>query len=741
MMGRKISLSLFAAFLACTTVFSQELPEIRTGHPRMFFNADTWPEVNKRAHGRAREALDKLLADVDKMTDNPVAENTGAPDMQYGRQADGSIISNGHSPIVEVKEFGKEAAKCALAWRFTGDDEYLQKAKKMLGVSIAAYTEATANRRPVNWYSTGRILALCAYDWIYEALSPEERRGYIVPLLEHVRLVQGSAGLKIPRQPDGNKSTGFYGMASLLWYAGLAAYGDGFDDELAETFLKDGYQKEIEMLEYRNESAGDDGGHSTPALNYAGGAYPFAHFNFFHTYLSATGKNIAEDYPGLGLFPNWVWWLWIHDDEKGYVRHHGLGDIYHDTNVHGYLLWGHMAQYIHFFKNSNPEAARLASVLMTYFKKQQFDDTFPVYPFLIETSRPASEKDVMKVERASLKARYFESFGQLFMRSGWGPEATYCSFTGGTPGGMQHKQFDEGSFTIYKYDHLALDTGERGKQNDLNLRYYYGQSVAHNVFLVHKPGEKLPFYWGPKSDRPEDEFNYGGMTGVSSDMVGFETGKDFTYAAVDLAKAYGDKVTEATRQFVFVYPNYFIVYDRVTSSDPSYNKEWLLHMKNKPVVKGNLTRFDSHGGRLFCETFLPQDARIEKVGGPGHEFQVGERNFEINPKVMKKYQQTADRIGRGPYTGAWRIELKAPENQAEVRFLNVLTAASSAAAHQVGAKYSSDAQYDCITLTVKGKKMTFRFNRTGEIGGTVTIGKQTRALVDKVQPQAGIIYE
>ena len=41
------------------------------------------------------------------------------------------------------------------------------------------------------------------------------------------------------------------------------------------------------------------------------GAYPWAHFNFFHTWLSATGENLAASYPGLALFPNWIYWTWI----------------------------------------------------------------------------------------------------------------------------------------------------------------------------------------------------------------------------------------------------------------------------------------------------------------------------------------------------------------------------------------------------------------------------------------------
>ena len=83
--------------------------------------------------------------------------------------------------------------------------------------------------------------------------------------------------------------------------------------------------------------------------------------------------------------------------------------------------------------------------------------------------------------------------------------------------------------------------------------------------------------------------------------------------------------------------------------------------------------------------------------------------------------------------------MKAPENESEVRFLNVLTATSTETPRPVSAKYSSEGEHDCVTLSLTGKKLTFRFNKTGDIGGTVSVGKRTRPLTQDVQPQAGVI--
>ena len=149
--------------------------------------------------------------------------------------------------------------------------------------SAAAHRVAYANRRAVHWYSERRILALCAYDWIFEGLTPDQRREIIVPLVEHVEEIQpGSGKPAVTRRNTGGTKTGFYGVASLLWYAGIAAHGDGFCDGLARSHLEKGYALNREMLDFRAESAGDDGALVSGVPAYSMGAYPWAHFNFWH---------------------------------------------------------------------------------------------------------------------------------------------------------------------------------------------------------------------------------------------------------------------------------------------------------------------------------------------------------------------------------------------------------------------------------------------------------------------------
>lgn len=683
----------------------------------MFFNKDSWPEVNARAKGVAGWYLSSLLEKADAAPSRPF------PQKGF------------------VEGYGTQAAECALAWRFTGRPDYLDKAKALLKASALCYEASIKLRKNVDWYSYSRINALCAYDWIFDELSPEERKDVIVPILEHVRMIQPEEGLKIPRANPGSKHTGFYGTKSLLWYAGLAAYGDGICDSLARAQLEEGYHLNREVCAYRNETSGDDGALMTGTISYAFGDYPFAHFNFFYTMRSAAGLEIAGDYPNLALFPQWVWWTWIRDAEtpEG-IRHSGTGDISHVSNLFSPShFYEHCTNYIMFYADVDTAATSFTSALRNLSPIKTFNSPFPIYPFLMDENCKVEAIPEEKLESCKLKCRYFETAGQFLMRSAWQSDATYCSFTAGSSF-HEHKHYDENNFTIYKYDHLALDTGDRGNSSDYNLRYYFAQSVAHNVILIHKPGEKTPRHWGPISKDPVLNENCGGMVNkIPATVLAYETGDAFTYIASDATECYGDKCSEAVRQFVYVYPDYFIVYDRVCSTSPSYGKDWLLHFQNKPRVKKNLIRADSGDGRLYCEVLLPENKTINLIGGTGQEFLVNGKNCPIDPSVADSFTRQAANNGRGPYTGAWRIELSPAREAASVRFLNVLTATNSRNGTPVKAKYLKEEDKDGVSLHLNGKDMIFWFNRRGPIGGEVTINGVTRPLSRKVQAQSGIL--
>ncbi len=708
------------------------IAKIRKDHPRLFFNKGMWPQVRDRAIQKEKEWYVNLRRRVDRYPADAMPQGRGRSPA-YREKADGGY------ELVELprpREWGREAMETAFVYLLTRNKSYLETAKKMLQISVAAYDECYEKGMCVNWYSTSRVCALAAYDWLYNDLTPDERRAILSPFLKHIEAVQPGPGRRrIYRLNGSDNTSGFYGVRNLVWFAGLAAYSDGIDDATALRFLQLGYKYNKGLFNYRRQCGGDDGGLATAAVNYAVGAYPWSQFNFLHTWKSATNEDTAADWPHLALFPNWVMWNWL---PGPYPRGFGTGDCYHYTNalpIHH--LHTHMSQIMHFYAKSHPQCAGLAAhireILPSNVKKHT--RTWPVYPFLATELEKAPPP--RKAQDTQLYARHFEALGQVFMRSGNGPDDTYCLFTSGSRV-PSHKQYDENNFVIYKKGYLALDSGTRGNETGYQLRHYYSQTVAHNCILIHMPGEPFPGYWGPACNDKEGRISCGGMYQTTGGRcVAFETNPHYTYVAGDATPCYRPEKCElALRQFVFVAPNHFVICDRVVSAKPEYRKDWLLHTQNEPKIEGKTFVSDEDEGRLFCRTLYPKDAVLKKIGGPGREFYACERNWELAPEVEKRWKGKA-------LLGNWRIEVSPADAGTDDVFLHLIQVGEKSLSDMAPAELISEDNGVGVRFRLKHKLVAVTFATEGPPAGHIRIASGGEVLLQKnlattVTPQAGL---
>ena len=226
------------------------LSRVSSEHPRMFFNKCTWPQVKAYTlkHEAAYYADLKRWAASMPLQPNPEECEKGA-NPKYG-------------PCAQIN---------ALIWRMEGDRKALEKSRNYLLAGVRFYVRSSLARRTVNWYSASRICALTAYDWVYDQLTPEERREVAQGFFTHYRDCLG--GQRFRGQNRGGTTTGFYGPANMAWYVGLAFHNDGVDDAQALALLKKGYAEHIELLKYRASVAGDDGGAASLATRYAFGMF------------------------------------------------------------------------------------------------------------------------------------------------------------------------------------------------------------------------------------------------------------------------------------------------------------------------------------------------------------------------------------------------------------------------------------------------------------------------------------
>lgn len=734
---------LCAALAVCAAQFSSAavtgdeswIAKIRPDHPRLFFNADTWPGVKGRALVEEKDWFAQLRKMVDRYPDDPSSKST-RDDLADRRKPDGTVET---ITVPRPTEWGTQAGQTAFVYLVTGDRKYLEKTKKMLRVSVAAYHECIDKGMAVDWYSTSRVHWLAGYDWIYNDLTPDERRELMGSFLKHVDNLQPRPDRPpIHRLNDSDHTTGFYGDRNLIWFTGIAAHRDGIDDAMALEFLRQGYRYNQDLFEYRKKCAGDDGGLASATTTYAIAHYPWSQFNYLYTFRSATGTDVSADWPYLAYFPVWIMWNWI---PGPYPREFGSGDVYHYRNdLWTGNLYMHMSQFMDFYGTSFPDCAGLAAHIREILPEndKKYNWTWFFYPFLLTNidKAPAPRKP----DDTGLKARHFETLGQVFMRSGTGPDDTYSLFTIGSQV-PSHKQYDENNFIIYKKGYLALDTGTRGMSTDYQLNHYYVQSVAHNCVLIDMPGEPLPSYWGLTYDGPEGKISSGGMNKPNGGICkAFETNDRYTYVCGDATPCYlPEKCALALRQYVFVMPDHFIVCDRVISTDASYKKSWLLHTQNEPEVNGNTFTAMHEDGRLFCTTLYPKNAVLTKIGGPGKEFWACGKNWELDPKVA---EMAAARYAGGLF-GNWRVEVSPGAPRKEDVFLHLIRVGDAALASPERATLIDRKGTVGVKFTAGTSTVQVTFATSGNPDGHVTIsmgGKKVmdRDLTREIMPQAGL---
>ncbi|MDH7568390.1 MAG: heparinase II/III family protein [Armatimonadota bacterium] len=699
-----------------------DLPEwagkIRRDHPRLFFNADTWPAVRERALGPERAWYDGIKRRVDELN------------RQIGGQA---------GP--EARELGPESAWAAFVYRMTGEKTYLDLAKKALETSLRFYEKCYEERKSVNWYSTSRVHATLTWDWLYNDLSEAERREYLSRLVQVLQKVY-TARPPIYRENMGGYQTGFYGVPNCRWFVGLAGLGSGIEEELVHQWLVWGYNENMKLLAHRKMACGDDGGSASPTLGYAFGAYPWSEQNFFYTWLSATGENIAPNWPHSAWLANYVLWNWI--ETGGQPREFGYGDTPHTTNtLPTSELYTHMANIRHLYGRVTPEAAALARYVQQRVPQQGYARSWFIYPFLLTEMERSPEP--FRPERLP-HARHFENMGQIFMRSGDGPNDTYCLFT---DGGIlaQHRHYDALNFVIYHRGHQALDSGTRYSEfeNGDHLAGYFAQTAAHNCVLVYQPGEPAARYWGGTAAG-----DHGGQhQQLGSVVKAFETNDRYVYAAADATACYlhgavkrqgqpdlPEKVTLVTRQLLFLLPNHFVIFDRVTSTDPSYRKEWLLHTAHQPVVEGKTFRADHEQGRIFCRTLLPADATLTPVGGPGKEFICSGRNWPLKDIGNLKPENLA-------MMGQWRVAVSPGAPRQEDVFLHVIQVGGQDVAQMNPVEVIEADGIAGARLQRGAETWEVTFRTRGELGGRIRCVGGARpldaALSTTVTPQVGIL--
>ena len=261
----------------------------------------------------------------------------------------------------------------------------------------------------------------------------------------------------------------------------------------------------------------------------------------------------------------------------------------------------------------------------------------------------------------------------------------------------------------------------------------------------------MPPYWdsGPALSEKEVPVypNDGGQNDMmGSEIIAFDEKEHYVYIASDATASYHpDKAELVHRQFLFLPPDHFVIFDRVFSTKPEYKKRWLLHTAAEPTVKSGEFYTDHWGGRLFVKTLYPENAELKKIGGPGKQFWSDGRNWalpELTPDDWN-YKNMGWLDNNHELFGQWRIEVTPGKPDTDDIFLHLIQVGDSSLQSMAGSAALQIDDMVGVRFTQENKECEVMFFITDKTGGKIMISKNGQKileeeLLDNVKPQEGL---
>jgi hypothetical protein len=545
-----------------------------------------------------------------------------------------------------------------------------------------------------------------AYDWICDALTPQQRVQFGNALGTWLRFFTddprillkwghweynqtwGPIHLNVMNSRD--SITQKLLIALAIWGEGTAYQAD------AQAFL-DSWDQRVpaECIPAFNRMGG------VWSESYGHGAYgpvtviPYA----FHAWRTATGIDLFKQVKPWGYpveEPRWVAYTMMpHNDRTAWIDD---GD------------------------GSQPAAFARAAPMLRDGLSQWFSDRGRQWLRERWQRVACYDPSIRPTPPESLPLGYlFGGAGHVYMRSAWNdPNATWAFFGCG-PQFAGHARDDEGHFLICKRGSLVSRQGGQG-HNDTD--YYSGGSLIFNGVTVFDPNERFRRDKGNENDGGllRHVYESDGLPRERGHIVAFEHNDEYTYAAADVTPGYnGTKVREVTRQFLYLRGKreFFIVLDRVEASRPDLRRHFFLHVPTEPQQQENgltwvsLPEADgdkdvlSHGrSRMFLHTVLPQKAQIVIRGGPGQEA------WGHPLEATAQYNHVSE--GRlKPPVCPWRIEVGDPTTGGRSLFLHVFEIADESVREPAAIQFVAPAGINVAD------RWQVQLNPFGPLGGTV----------------------
>ena len=214
--------------------------------------------------------------------------------------------------------------------------------------------------------------------------------------------------------------------------------------------------------------------------------------------------------------------------------------------------------------------------------------------------------------------------GYIAMRQSWDKKANLLIFDVGMPG-KSHIHHDKLHFTLYSgREELIFDDGG-GSYGKSKYRTYSLRAYSHNTCVIDGKAQLRD-----TSDRTK-------CVPKAPVPCTFVTEKDFDFAEASYTEGFGEvnnRIATHTRQILYIKPDVFVVYDRLTPNDSKKHSYQLrFQVRNsrlKPLFKGQkaLRTVKGRHSDLVISPLLSKDM--------SSRFVVNDRNTPMGIRVDKR---------------------------------------------------------------------------------------------------------
>ena len=484
------------------------------------------------------------------------------------------------------QEYGFQPWFAALMYQLDNDERYARHAVAQTEAFVASEEARIARgERPEvaadSYLEVGEIIGNLAlvYDWCHALLTPEQRARWVAYANQAVANVWspksarwgGSLHPWTGWSVDNPANNYYYSFLRATMLLGLATHGENAQ---AQGWLKQFRQTKLEEQLLPTFERDLTGGGSREGTGY--GTSLRGLYQLYDWWEHSTGEPLASrtghTLASLAHF--------IHSTVPTFNRLAPTGDHARDSSAalfdyHRDMLLLLMALY-----PQAPLAAAAGELLAASSVPRAQHGFNAVSDFLYEPAAPAATPML-----PTMATTYWApGTGQLMMRSGWTSDATYANFICG-PYTESHAHRDQGSFVIYKRQWWALDA---------NLYSHSGIEQAedmHNLVRFDAAGATVKQAYD-----------------TSCQLAAMATRAHYTYALAQITPVYRGRkqVVNAEREFVFIQPDVFVVFDRAMARNAEVQRVFTLNLPEPPQIDGTRIALRQAGGSFDVLRLAPQ---------------------------------------------------------------------------------------------------------------------------------------